>query len=244
MMTRREAIRSTALATSTVCISGAVRSLKAQGQAGSPAAAPTGPFALPDLPYPKDALEPHIDAKTMEIHHDKHHAAYVTNLNKAVSDAPELGNKKIEDILRDLNNVPEKVRTAVRNQGGGHLNHTLFWQMMKKGGGGEPGGDLARAIDKAFGSFSAFQEKFTETATKVFGSGWAWLVLDGTVMKIQTTPNQDSPITQGQLPLLGIDVWEHAYYLKYQNRRPEYVKAWFNVVNWDFVADRFSKADK
>ena len=176
----------------------------------------------------------------MEIHHDKHHAAYVSNLNKALLDAPDLGNKPIEAILKDLNAVPEKVRTAVRNQGGGHYNHTLFWQMMKKGGGGEPTGDLAKAVDKAFGSYSGFQEKFTEAATKIFGSGWAWLVADGKALKIQPAPNQDSPLSQSQTPLLGI--WEHAYYLKYQNRRPDYIKAWFNVINWDFVADRYSKA--
>jgi Fe-Mn family superoxide dismutase len=218
----------------------AFHSRLAMGQA-SATPAPSGPFKLPPLPYPFDALEPHIDAKTMEIHHDKHHATYVANLNKAVADAPDLGNKSIEDILKDLNAVPEKVRTAVRNQGGGHYNHTLFWQMMKKGDGGEPSGDVAKAVDKAFGSFSGFKEKFTDAATKVFGSGWAWLVMEGKDLKIQSTPNQDSPLSQGMTPLLGIDVWEHAYYLKYQNRRPEYIKAWLNVVNWDFVADRYSK---
>ena len=243
MMTRREAIRSTALIATTLWISGTVRTTVAQGQAGS-STTPPGPFKLPDLPYPYDALEPHIDAQTMQIHHDKHHAAYVTNLNKAVAEDSELGKKKIEDILRDLNSVPEKIRTAVRNQGGGHLNHTLFWHMMKKGGGGQPQGELAKAIDKAFGGYSGFQEKFTDAATKVFGSGWAWLVLDGGSLKIQPAPNQDSPLSQGQTPLLGIDVWEHAYYLKYQNRRPEYIKAWFNVINWDFVAERFAKANK
>src|SRR5438552_3705730 len=197
------------------------------------------PFEVPKLAYAFDALEPHIDAKTMEIHHDKHHATYVTNLNKAVADAPDLANKSIEEILKDLNSVPEKVRTAVRNQGGGHFNHTLFWQMMKKGGGGEPRGDLANAMDKSFGGLSGFKDKFTEAATKVFGSGWAWLVMDGKDLKIQSTPNQDSPLSQGMKPLLGIDVWEHAYYLKYQNRRPEYIKAWFNVINWDFVAGQY-----
>jgi Fe-Mn family superoxide dismutase len=210
----------------------------ALGQASAP---PAGPFKLPPLPYSFDALEPHIDAKTMEIHHDKHHGTYVTNLNKAVADAPELANKPIEAILKDLNKVPEKVRTAVRNSGGGHANHTLFWQMMKKDGGGQPKAELVKAMDKAFGGFSGFQEKFTEAATKVFGSGWAWLVLDGKELKIQSSPNQDSPISLGQKPLLGIDVWEHAYYLKYQNRRPEYIKAWFNVVNWDFVGEQYAK---
>jgi Fe-Mn family superoxide dismutase len=241
MMTRREAIRSAIVAVGAITASTHIG--RAQGSIPG-ANAPGGPFKLPDLPYPYDALEPHIDAQTMQIHHDKHHAAYVTNLNKAVADAPGLANKKVEDLLRDLNSVPEKVRTAVRNQGGGHLNHTLFWQMMRKGGGGEPKGDLAQAINKAFGGFSGFQEKLTEAATRVFGSGWAWLVLEGNQLKIQSTPNQDSPISQLQTPLLGIDVWEHAYYLKYQNRRPEYIKAWFNVINWDFVAERFAKANK
>ena len=178
----------------------------------------------------------------MEIHHDKHHAAYVTNLNKAVSEAPELGAKSVEDLLKDLNAVPEKVRTAVRNHGGGHFNHSLFWQMMKRGGGGEPKGDLAKAIDKHFGSYSGFKVKLTETATKVFGSGWAWLALGpGGQLAIEPTPNQDTPLSAGTQPLLGLDVWEHAYYLKYQNRRPDYIAAWFNVVNWDFVAERYAK---
>jgi len=234
MMTRRKALKLTSLTTAACAI--ALKPNPAIAQAA--AASPSGPFKVPPLPYSYDALEPHIDAKTMEIHHDKHHAAYVTNLNKAIADAPDLANKPIETILKDLNSVPEKVRTAVRNQGGGHYNHTLFWQMMKKDGG-EPSGDLAKALDKSFGSFSGFKEKLTEAATKVFGSGWAWLVLDGSDLKIQSTPNQDSPISQGTKPLLGLDVWEHAYYLKYQNRRPDYIKAWFNVINWDFVADRY-----
>jgi Fe-Mn family superoxide dismutase len=213
----------------------------AQGAAGSNSS-PAGPFTLPPLPYAFDALEPHIDTQTMQIHHDKHHATYVTNLNKAVTDAPELKGKSVEDLVRDLNSVPEKVRSAVRNSGGGHYNHSLFWQMMKKGGGGEPSGDLAKAIDKAFGGSAGFKEKLSDAATKVFGSGWAWLVLEGKELKIQSTPNQDSPISQGMKPLLGIDVWEHAYYLKYQNKRADYIKAWFNVINWDFVADRYAKA--
>ena len=240
MITRRQALRITSLSVA-ACAAGGARIAVAQGNAGSNSAA-TGPFALPALPYPVDALEPHIDAQTMQIHHDKHHGTYVTNLNKAVADAPDLKGKPVEDLLKDLNAVPEKVRTAVRNSGGGHLNHSLFWQMMKKGGGGEPSGDLAKAIDKAFGSYSGFKDKLTEAATKVFGSGWAWLVMDGKDLKIQSTPNQDSPISQGAKPLLGIDVWEHAYYLKYQNKRPDYIKAWFNVINWDFVADRYAKA--
>src|SRR5438094_3814144 len=192
MITRRQAIKQAALGT--MAAASALNFVQAQP---APAAAPTGPFKLPPLPYAFDALEPHIDAKTMEIHHDKHHATYVTNLNKAVADAPDLANKSIEEILKDLNSVPEKVRTAVRNQGGGHFNHTLFWQMMKKGGGGEPRGDLANAMDKSFGGLSGFKDKFTEAATKVFGSGWAWQVMDGKDLKIQSTPNQDSPLSQG-----------------------------------------------
>jgi Fe-Mn family superoxide dismutase len=238
MMTRRHALKTSALATAAFASLSTISTAKA---AAAGTTAPSGPFTVPPLPYPFDALEPHIDAKTMEIHHDKHHAAYVTNLNKAVADAPELGKRPVEDLLKDLSAVPEKIRVAVKNQGGGHFNHTLFWQMMKKGGGGEPKGELAGAIDKSFGSFSGFKDKFTESATKVFGSGWAWLVLDGHELKIEPGPNQDSPISQGKHPLLGIDVWEHAYYLKYQNRRPEYIGAWFNVVNWDFVAERFAK---
>ena len=233
MMTRREALKTTALAAA-----GTVLASNSQvfGQA-----APAGPFTVPPLPYAFDALEPHIDARTMEIHHDKHHAAYVTNLNKAVADFPDLGKKPVEELLKDLNAVPEKVRAAVRNQGGGHYNHTLFWQVMKKGGGGEPKGELAAAIEKSFGGYSGFKEKFADTATKTFGSGWAWLVLDGKDLKIESAPNQDTPLSQGKHPLLGIDVWEHAYYLKYQNRRPEYIAAWFNVINWDFVTERFAK---
>jgi Fe-Mn family superoxide dismutase len=239
MMTRREALKTIALTTA-VCTS----SLAIQRSLAQPAAAaPTGPFTVPPLNYSFDALEPHIDARTMEIHHDKHHGTYVTNLNKAVADAPELAKKSIEDILKHLGDVPEKVRAAVRNSGGGHYNHTLFWQMMKKGGGGEPKGELAKAIDKSFNNYAGFKEKLTEAATKVFGSGWAWLVMDGKQLKIESSPNQDTPLSQGKVPLLGIDVWEHAYYLKYQNRRPEYIAAWFNVINWDFVSDRFAKAN-
>jgi Fe-Mn family superoxide dismutase len=238
MMTRRKAIKTTLL-TSIACATAAnIRFANAQTPA-APAAAPTGPFTVPPLPYAFDALEPHIDAQTMQIHHDKHHAAYVTNLNKAVADMPELSSKPVEELVKNLSAVPEKVRTAVRNQGGGHYNHSLFWQMMKKNGGGEPSAELAKAIDKSFGSFSAFKEQFTKAAVGQFGSGWAWLVKDGGDLKIVPTANQDSPLSDGKIPLLGIDVWEHAYYLKYQNRRPDYVAAWFNVVNWDFVAQKF-----
>jgi superoxide dismutase, Fe-Mn family len=247
MMTRRQALKTTALATAAVAT---VRSAIAQNQ-GLPPTAPAqgnqplittasnGPFTLPPLPYAYEALEPHIDARTMVIHHDKHHAAYVANLDKAVADFPELQTKSVEELVKDLNAVPEKIRTAVRNNGGGHYNHSLFWQMMKKGGGGEPKGGLAKAIETKFGNFAAFKEGLTKAALGQFGSGWAWLVLDGKELKIESTPNQDTPITQGRPPLLGIDVWEHAYYLKYQNRRPEYIGAWFNVINWDFVTARF-----
>jgi Fe-Mn family superoxide dismutase len=199
------------------------------------------PFTLPPLLYAYDALEPYIDAETMHIHHDKHHAAYVANLNKAVVDYPDLGKKSIEDLMKDLNDIPEKIRITVRNNGGGHYNHSLFWQMMKPGGGGEPSGDLAKAIDAGFGSFSAFKEQFTKAAMTQFGSGWAWLVLDDGKLKIEDTPNQDSPISQAKPVLLGLDVWEHAYYLKNQNRRADYVTAWWNVVNWDFVSERYAK---
>jgi Fe-Mn family superoxide dismutase len=196
---------------------------------------------LPALPYAFDALEPHIDARTMEIHHDRHHKAYVDNLNKALMDAPDLAKKSIEDLLQDLNSVPEKIRTAVRNHGGGHYNHSLFWQMMKNDGGGEPKAELAKAIETSFGNFAAFKTKFTEAATKIFGSGWAWLLLQDGKLAIEPSPNQDSPLSTGKQPLLGLDVWEHAYYLKYQNKRADYISAWWNVVDWDFVAGRYSK---
>jgi len=238
MMTRRQAIKTTALASAALAtLPGAI----AQTNPTAPAAAPSGPFTLPPLPYAYDALEPHIDAQTMHFHHDKHHAAYVANLNKAVVEINEAGLLDIEHLLKNLDAVPEKIRTAVRNQGGGHFNHSLFWQMMKKDGGGEPAGDLARAIDASFGSFSTFKDNFTKAALGQFGSGWAWLVGDGTTLKIEPTPNQDTPLSMGRTPLLGLDVWEHAYYLKYQNKRADYIAAWFNVVNWDFVSGRYTK---
>lgn len=198
-------------------------------------------YELPPLSYDKAALEPHIDAMTMEIHHDKHHAAYVNNLNKALESAPNLANQSIEDLLRNLSNVPENIRTAVRNNGGGHANHTLFWQLMTPGGSSTPSGDLANAINEAFGSFDNFKAQFKTAATGRFGSGWAWLIVapDGKV-SITSTPNQDTPIMDGQTPILGLDVWEHAYYLKYQNRRPDYVDAFWNVLNWDEVARRYA----
>jgi Fe-Mn family superoxide dismutase len=196
---------------------------------------PTG-FRLPPLPYAYDALEPHLDAETMRLHHGKHHQAYVTNLNAALKDHPDLLAKPIEQLLRDLPTLPATVRTAVRNHGGGHYNHMLFWTCMKPNGGGEPTGKLATAIAGQFGSFAAFKEQFNTAATKQFGSGWAWLVKDTAgALKITTTGNQDSPVTDGLVPLLGLDVWEHAYYLRFQNRRAEFVAAWWNVVNWDAV---------
>jgi Fe-Mn family superoxide dismutase len=231
--TRRELIQS-------IVFAGAAAGASTVGLAQAPAA--KGPFLLPPLPYPADALEPHIDARTMEIHHDRHHAAYVNNLNNALAGHPEWAGQSIEELMRSLNRVPEAIRTAVRNNGGGHINHDLFWKTMAKNGGGAPRGELAKAIATRFGGFPAFQEQFTRAATTVFGSGWAWLSLDARKnLEIHTTPNQDNPWTEGRTPLLGLDVWEHAYYLKYQNRRPEYVAAWWNVVNWDFLADRYRK---
>ena len=198
---------------------------------------------LPALPYPFDALEPHIDAQTMEIHHDRHHNTYVTNLNKALDSHADLQAKSLEALISDLNAVPEAIRTAVRNNGGGHANHSLFWTLMKKGGGGEPSGDLGAAINKAFGGFAAFKEKFTQAGITRFGSGWAWLSLDKSGdLIVESTPNQDSPLMEGRKPVLGMDVWEHAYYLKYQNKRPDYIAAWWNVINWDAVADVYKKA--
>ncbi len=198
-------------------------------------------FTLPDLPYAFNALEPHIDAKTMEIHHDKHHGTYVTRLNGALEKAPAFQNKTIEEILRSLDSVPAEVRTAVRNHGGGHYNHTLFWKMLSPKGGGKPSGSLAAAIDKSFGSFDSFKDQFGTAAANLFGSGWAWLCADsGGKLSIVSTPNQDNPISQGLKPILGLDVWEHAYYLKYQNRRPEYIAAFWNVVSWSQVAANLS----
>ncbi len=204
-----------------------------------------GPFELPKLPYAFDALEPHIDARTMEIHHDKHHAAYVANLNAAVA-GTDWAKKTAEDLVAHLDDLPETIRTAVRNNGGGHVNHTLFWDFMSPKGGGQPKNELAGAIDNDLGGFDNFAKALSDAAMKRFGSGWAWLCYDPKAKKlaIGSTANQDSPITQGHVPLLGIDVWEHAYYLKYQNRRGDYVKAFFNVINWDFVAGRYNDAKK
>ena len=197
---------------------------------------------LPELPYAFDALEPHIDARTMEIHHGKHHNAYVTNLNKALEGHPDLQAQSLENLLRNIQSVPEAIRTAVKNHGGGHANHSLFWQVMGPGQGGEPGGDLAAAIQKAFGSFAGFKEKFSAAAGGQFGSGWGWLVFSGGNLEVIARPNQDSPLMEGKVPLLGVDVWEHAYYLHYQNRRPDYISAWWNTVNWAAVADRYAQA--
>jgi superoxide dismutase, Fe-Mn family len=210
-------------------------------------------FTLPPLPYPFDALEPHIDAKTMEIHHDKHHGAYVANLNKALEGHPELQGKPVEYLLQNLDSIPENIRSAVRNNAGGHWNHSLFWTQLKKGGGGEPKGDLAAAIKSTFGSFAEFQTKFAAAGVGRFGSGWAWLLIKDGKLVIASTPNQDTPIsvTKEALPplpsgkaVLGLDVWEHAYYLKYQNRRPDYIAAWWNVVNWDSAAEQYAAAKK
>ena len=198
-------------------------------------------YTLPDLPYPFDALEPHIDARTMEIHHDRHHGTYVTNVNAAL-EGTDLADLPIEQLLQSLDRVPEDKRNAVRNNGGGHYNHTLFWESMRGDGGGQPEGGLASAIDSAFGSFADFQAKLKAAGLGQFGSGWAWLVHDGSALAIQSTPNQDNPISQGKTPLLGVDVWEHAYYLLYQNRRPDYIDAWWNVVDWGVVGRRFAAA--
>jgi Fe-Mn family superoxide dismutase len=199
------------------------------------------PFTLPPLPYAPDALEPHIDKMTMEIHHGKHHNAYVTNLNKALESAPALAGKTIEELL--ANNcaiVPENIRTAVRNNGGGHINHSMFWKIMGPNAGGAPVGNVAQAITGAFGSFDAFKEKFNAAGVGRFGSGWAWLLKTGSGVEISSTPNQDSPVMEGKNVVFGCDVWEHAYYLKYQNRRPDYLAAWWNVVNWKEIEDRFN----
>jgi len=196
-------------------------------------------YKLPELPYAENALEPHIDKETMNIHHTKHHNAYVTNLNNALEGNEELLNKSIEELIANLDAVPEDKRTAVRNNGGGHANHSLFWELLSPEGGGNPSGALADAIDKKFGGFDAFKEEFAKAGATRFGSGWAWLVLNGGELEIMSTPNQDSPIMEGKTPLLGLDVWEHAYYLNYQNRRPDYISAFWNVVNWDEVAKRF-----
>ncbi|HUL72102.1 MAG TPA: superoxide dismutase [Vicinamibacterales bacterium] len=238
-MTRRQMIALTS-ASAVLAIDG-VAPARALGQ--TPAAAPAGPFVLPPLPYPADALEPHLDAQTMTIHHDRHHAAYVTNLNAALANRAELKTRTVEDLVAHLNTLPEDVRTAVRNQGGGHLNHTWFWPSLKKGGSSPPAAEFGRAIDEAFASFAKLKDALTTASVGVFGSGWGWLSLDRTgKLVVETTPNQDNPLSSGNHPLLGIDVWEHAYYLKYQNRRRDYVDALFNVIDWDVVQSRWRGA--
>ncbi|MGV2938214.1 superoxide dismutase [Mesobacillus sp. LC4] len=199
-------------------------------------------FELPQLPYAYDALEPHIDKETMNIHHTKHHNTYVTNLNNALEGNEELLSKSVEEVVSNLDAVPEAARTAVRNNGGGHANHSLFWQVISPNGGGEPAGELAEAINSKFGGFEGFKEEFSKAATTRFGSGWAWLVVNNGELEVTSTPNQDSPLMEGKTPILGLDVWEHAYYLNYQNRRPEYIGAFWNVVNWEEVSKRYASA--
>jgi superoxide dismutase, Fe-Mn family len=201
------------------------------------------PYTLPPLPYPTNALEPHIDARTMEIHHGKHHQAYITNVNNAIANT-EFDKLPVEKLIADLSKVPENIRTVVRNNGGGHANHTLFWTVMGPGAGGAPTGDLAAAINAACGSFDQFKEQFAKAGATRFGSGWAWLSFSGGKLTVESTPNQDSPLMEGRTPVLGLDVWEHAYYLNYQNRRPDYIAAFWNVVNWNEVARRFAEAKK
>lgn len=201
-------------------------------------------YSVPPLPYAYDALEPHIDQATMQFHHDKHHAAYVKNLNAALDKHPELKSKTVEEMLRNLNSVPTDIRKMVRNNGGGHVNHSMFWQIMKPLGGGEPTGAIAAAINQSFGSFAAFKKQFNEAGAGRFGSGWVWLVRNNGKLEITTTANQDSPLSEGKYPIMGNDVWEHAYYLKYQNRRADYLDAWWNVLNWDEINKRFAAASK
>ena len=201
-------------------------------------------FSLPPLPYDYGALEPTIDTQTMQIHHDKHHAAYVNNLNAALKEHPALQSKSIEDLIRGINSVPEAIRTAVRNNGGGHANHTMFWEIMRPGGSKQPPGALGEAIQSTFGSVDTLKAQLNDAGVKRFGSGWSWLVVAGGKLQVLSTANQDSPLMEGQTPILGVDVWEHAYYLKYQNRRPDYLTAWWNVLNWDEVAKRYQAAGR
>jgi superoxide dismutase, Fe-Mn family len=243
MITRRDAIKTVALAAGAFTLNPSL--VRAEN---NETLSLTYPFKLPELGYSYDALEPHFDARTMELHHDKHHKAYVDNLNKALAGSdPKYQQMTLNDLLTHLDQLPENIRTMVRNNAGGHYNHSFWWPMLKKNDDGKPSGELAKAIDDAFGGYSAFQEKFTEAATKVFGSGWAWVAWDGGKLKIESTPNQDTTISKQAehgAPLLGIDVWEHSYYLKYQNRRPEYIKAFWNVINWPYVQERYRAAVK
>jgi Fe-Mn family superoxide dismutase len=247
-MNRRMAIKqmsglASAVILSSTVVKGEGRSEGFTGQAAA-APAPTGPYTLPPLPYAYDALEPYFDAETMHLHHDKHHQSYVDKLNAAVVTQPDIGGKPVDELVANLNAVPEPIRKAVRNQGGGHANHSFWWPTLGKGGTA-PKGELAKAINTKFGSLSGFQEKLTAEAAGVFGSGWAWLVAaPGGAVEIVSTPNQDSPLTTGMKPILGIDVWEHAYYLKYKNKRPDYIKAYFSVVNWDSVSAKFADMKK
>ena len=248
MITRRQAIQSTALITAAAAV---MPGALAQTNSAAPTAPAAAPFTLPALPYAFDALEPHIDARTMDIHHGRHHKAYVDNLNKACATLEWSGGAMtLGSLMKALPTFPSATATAIRNNGGGHYNHSLFWQMMKKDGGGEPKAELAKAIDSAFGNFAAFKESFGKAALTRFGSGWAWLTFNKGKLEIVSTANQDSPI-MGQAiagcegtPLLGLDVWEHAYYLKFQNKRADYIAAWWNVVNWDFVTERYEKIRK
>jgi len=248
-MNRRQVLRNLALGSAALAMVGPRRTIAdgpatgATAQTTPPPAAPVGPFTLPSLGYAFDALEPHLDAQTMQIHHDKHHAAYVANLNKAVAGRKEVEGWSVERLLQFLATAPEDIRTAIRNHGGGHFNHSLLWTSLKKDGAHEPTGDLARAVDSAFGAFSSCRERLSAAALGVFGSGWAWLTTDSKgVLQVETTPNQDSPLSGGRTPLVGIDVWEHAYYLKYQNRRADYLAAFANVIDWSVISERYQQA--
>jgi Fe-Mn family superoxide dismutase len=240
MITRRSALRTMALSSCAVALGQNV--LHAQAPAPAPTA--EGVYKLPPLGYDYDALEPFIDAETMKIHHDKHHAAYVSKLNTAVAKLPDKEKRTVEELLIGLKALPEEIQKDVQNQGGGHANHSLFWQTLKKNENGKPVGQLAKEIEKSFGSYDDFWKLLTEKATKVFGSGWAWLVVEKGKLAVTSSPNQDSPLLTGATPLLGIDVWEHAYYLKYQNRRPDYLAAFQKVINWEFVNERYGKVSK
>ena len=240
-MSRREVLMLAAAGSVSAGLAGVPLAANAQDQSTSEAKRDDWRFQLPPLPYAEDALEPYIDARTMGIHHGKHHAGYTAKLNAAI-EGSDLAGKSIEAILADLDGAPADIRTAVRNNGGGFANHSLFWQIMSPDGGGEPGGALAEAIGSAFGSFAGFQEAYSAAAGGIFGSGWAWLVADGGALSISTTPNQDTPLMQGKTPILGIDVWEHAYYLHYQNRRADYIAAFFNIINWERVGELYRAA--
>lgn len=241
MITRRHALKTIAIGSGAAALGASVIFGQAAAPATTPAPEAEGVFKLPPLGYDYDALEPFIDAETMKIHHDKHHAAYVSKLNQALAKAPGMEKQSIEEILANIDKLPEELRKDVRNHGGGHANHTIFWQILKKNEKGMPTGELAKAITKTFGSFQKFQEQFADASMKVFGSGWVWLVWRAKKLELQSTPNQDSPLMTAGTPLLGIDLWEHAYYLKHQNRRAEYVQAFTQVINWDLISERHSK---